>query len=464
MSVDIARRSSLLGVLEHRAIVKKFEFRTDAITGMLVFEGYASTYDPYDCYGGPRQGGWIEQIDTRAFDQTLAGNPDVQLLINHDGLPLARTVSGTLALRKDSHGLHCRALLDPSDPDVQRIAPKMKRGDLDEMSFGFRVTEQDWSDDFTKRTIRNLNLDMGDVSIVNHGMNPNTSAVLSAGVEALASLSQKQLVELRSMDQQMIQRAAATLARATGGRPVTRFADPGYRPDGRSRYPLDSEERVRNAWHYINMARNASRYTTAQLADITGSIRAAAQDFGVRLEQVKRSTPTSPIAKQQWPTPAPLDPHDDAYTKEDLGEMDDQELHGKAAPAPDTEAGQAFRSHDEDCEDAPEDRGENPFAKSKDDEGEDDEDGDDGEERTIDLGLAAALDSTIVSCLNLAGDSPQLRTLLDRARRQLSEMRGKSMPPAPKTSVDAKFDELRRLSGVSTTSNVEECLAALRSM
>jgi HK97 family phage prohead protease len=54
----------------------------------------------------------------------------VRLLLNHDGLPLARTTSGTLKLREDKRGLHFEADLDPNDPDVQRIAPKVQRGDL----------------------------------------------------------------------------------------------------------------------------------------------------------------------------------------------------------------------------------------------------------------------------------------------------------------------------------------------
>ena len=102
---------------------------------MLILTGYASVFNaPYEVYGGPPMG-WTETIDRRAFDQTLSEKPDLHLLINHEGMPLARTKSGTLQLSADNHGLKVTAQLDRSDPDVQRIEPKMQRGDMNEMSF-----------------------------------------------------------------------------------------------------------------------------------------------------------------------------------------------------------------------------------------------------------------------------------------------------------------------------------------
>ncbi|HSN12900.1 MAG TPA: HK97 family phage prohead protease [Propionibacteriaceae bacterium] len=103
--------------------------------------------------------------------------------MNHDGLPLARTTSGTLELDTDSRGLHVRASLDASDPDVQALPPKMRRGDLNQMSFGFRVSPEDgdsWSSDMRTRTLRNLDLENGDVSVVTDPANPATVAGVRA--------------------------------------------------------------------------------------------------------------------------------------------------------------------------------------------------------------------------------------------------------------------------------------------
>ena len=123
--------------------------------------GYAAVFGSETTIGGM----FTEVIQRGAFKEAIERD-DVVFLINHDGLPLARTRSGTLKLTEDSHGLRIETILDPTDPDVQSILPKMKRGDLDKMSFAFYPEEQEWDDsgDIPKRTIRKAGLD--DVSIV----------------------------------------------------------------------------------------------------------------------------------------------------------------------------------------------------------------------------------------------------------------------------------------------------------
>jgi HK97 family phage prohead protease len=179
-------------MFERRMAVAGLEFRDDSSTPTLA--GYASTYDqPYDM-------GWYrESVASSAFKRTLGANPDVRLLINHEGLPLARTTSGTLTLDSDSRGLRVSALLDPSDPDVQSLLPKMKRGDLNQMSFGFRTIEDEWSSDMSQRTLRSLDLNDGDVSVVTYPANPNTSvAARSAGAHQDAIASALNALNLRS--------------------------------------------------------------------------------------------------------------------------------------------------------------------------------------------------------------------------------------------------------------------------
>jgi hypothetical protein len=53
------------------------------------------------------------------------------------------------------------------------------------------------------------------------------------------------------------------------------YADPGYQPDGKRRYPVDTERHIRAAWNYINRPSNAQRYTTDQLGRIRATIIAA---------------------------------------------------------------------------------------------------------------------------------------------------------------------------------------------
>lgn len=175
---------------EIRAASAPFSVREDGDGGTWL-EGYASTFNqPYDM-------GWYrETVAPGAFSRTLGRSPDVRLLINHDGLPLARTSSGTLQLEQDSIGLRVRARLDASDPDVSRLLPKMGRGDLGEMSFAFRIDGREgqaWNGDMTERTLKSLDLNNGDVSIVTYPANPHTSAALSMrggrpSMEAIASV------------------------------------------------------------------------------------------------------------------------------------------------------------------------------------------------------------------------------------------------------------------------------------
>jgi HK97 family phage prohead protease len=153
--------------------------------GTVTFEGIASSVDsPYsvrDAFGE-----FEETIARGAFKKTLAEKDDVALLVNHDGVPLARTKSKTLRLSAVPD-LAAAAKLDMANPTVQEIRSAMSRGDLDQMSIGFRVVRQEWNGDYTERTIREVKL--FDVSIVTFPANPNTSATLRALDDAVKSFT-----------------------------------------------------------------------------------------------------------------------------------------------------------------------------------------------------------------------------------------------------------------------------------
>ena len=147
-----------------------FELR-DQGDGTVAFEGYASVTEVAYDFGA----GYIETVKRNAFKRTLGETPDVVLLVEHAGLPLARTKSGTLQLVEDRIGLKATAQLDAHDPEVQSIKRKYERGDLNgEMSFAFRVSDQSWNADYSERTIKSVVLHRGDVSIVSRGANPQT--------------------------------------------------------------------------------------------------------------------------------------------------------------------------------------------------------------------------------------------------------------------------------------------------
>lgn len=151
----------------------------DGATG-LDFHGVASVtergYPMWDMWGE-----YTEVVAAEAFDATLArGDLDVPLVLGHDSLRrMARTTNGSLALSMTDDGLTVDAPgLDALDADVAYIAPKLRSGLVDEMSFMFRIEAGEWSPDYTQYRITRLDMHRGDVSIVGYGANPFTSGEL----------------------------------------------------------------------------------------------------------------------------------------------------------------------------------------------------------------------------------------------------------------------------------------------
>ena len=117
---------------------------------------------------------FIEKIAPGAFRKTLSETPDVRLLVNHEGLPMARTKNGTMRLYEDEKGLYFEAEL-ANTQESRDLYTLVSRGDVDQMSFAFRVIRQKWNDDRTERSLTEVSLADGDVSIVTYPAYPATS-------------------------------------------------------------------------------------------------------------------------------------------------------------------------------------------------------------------------------------------------------------------------------------------------
>jgi hypothetical protein len=92
--------------------------------------------------------GMTESVAPGAFSRTLSN--DVRALTNHDTtLVLGRTKAHTLELREDEHGLWGKISINPKDADAMNLYERVKRGDVDQCSFGFEITneETDFRDD-----------------------------------------------------------------------------------------------------------------------------------------------------------------------------------------------------------------------------------------------------------------------------------------------------------------------------
>ena len=117
---------------------------------------------------------FIEKIAPGAFSKTLKETPDVRLLANHEGLPMARTKNGTMRLYEDEVGLYFEAEL-ANTQEARDLYTLVARGDVDQMSFAFRVIRQKFNEDRSERLLTEVSLADGDVSIVTYPAYPTTS-------------------------------------------------------------------------------------------------------------------------------------------------------------------------------------------------------------------------------------------------------------------------------------------------
>ena len=147
--------------------VDNLEVRTDE-EGQHTIRGHAAVFDQFS---QPIAGQFVEKVSRGAFSRALEEQQDVRALWNHDSaLVLGRTKSGTLRLREDRQGLAVE--IDPPDTQVGRDAVEsIRRGDVDQMSFGFVVKQ----DSFEERggpngeLVRTLeDVDLFDVSPVTY--------------------------------------------------------------------------------------------------------------------------------------------------------------------------------------------------------------------------------------------------------------------------------------------------------
>jgi HK97 family phage prohead protease len=162
-------RSKMTKKIERRTFTIKNVEARQAEDGTMRLSGYAAVFND-DSVPLP----FIERIAPGAFRKTLSETPDVRLLINHEGLPLARTKNGTLRLEEDETGLYMNADL-PDTQAARDLYTLVERGDVDQMSFAFRVIRQKWNDMRTERTLTELSLADGDVSVVTYPAYPTTT-------------------------------------------------------------------------------------------------------------------------------------------------------------------------------------------------------------------------------------------------------------------------------------------------
>lgn len=125
---EIEKRSGSLGV------------ETRADDSKRVLTGYAVIWNSNTTIGDY----FVERIAPGAFSGAIGG--DILALLHHDsGRVLGRTKSNTLRLKEDARGLHVEIDV-PNTTDGNDLWELVERGDITGMSFGMRVTKQEWDD------------------------------------------------------------------------------------------------------------------------------------------------------------------------------------------------------------------------------------------------------------------------------------------------------------------------------
>lgn len=136
-------------VLQERTRGTTFETREEE-NGKKIIAGYFVVFNSEtELFTGA-----FESVDSGAFDETLGG--DIRALTNHDTtLVLGRTKAGTLRLRIDSHGLWGEIEINENDRDALNLYERVKRGDVDQCSFGFDIREEEteWRENGTVKWI-----------------------------------------------------------------------------------------------------------------------------------------------------------------------------------------------------------------------------------------------------------------------------------------------------------------------
>lgn len=194
----------------HRAFVPLtgIEVRGDAGgtgDGNITFSGYAAVTGVTTTLYEGRMWVWREVIAPGAFTRVLAdlrsGAATYPCVLNHEhdnraaiaASDVPPNMVGGLELTEDAAGLRVFARLDPCDPDVMRVVPKIRNRTARQMSFAFRVAQQGFTtvveEDDQGRTIETDTVtdlsNLYDVTVCAHGAYPTTTAEIRGYLAAL---------------------------------------------------------------------------------------------------------------------------------------------------------------------------------------------------------------------------------------------------------------------------------------
>ena len=146
----------------------------DDLEGKPMIAGHAAVFNELS----EELWGFREMIAPGAFDDVL--DDDVRATYNHDSnFILGRSSADTLQIEQDEKGL--RVTIEPPETTWARdLLVSIKRGDVKEMSFAFRIAEDGdkWAVNEAGEVIRTITRfkELNDVSVVAFPAYPQTTA------------------------------------------------------------------------------------------------------------------------------------------------------------------------------------------------------------------------------------------------------------------------------------------------
>lgn len=188
---------------ESRLVKTNFEIKAEEENSKKIV-GYAALFDD----PAPETWGFIEKIAPGAFEEALKTS-DVRALINHDAnLLLGRNKSGTLQLKEDERGLYYE-IEPPNTTYAADLMESMKRGDINQSSFQFKVDIEEWDEtgDIPVRTIIKVK-ELRDVSPVTFPWYPNSESGLKSKEDVY-----KRHLENKNNDHEVIEKRKKELKR-----------------------------------------------------------------------------------------------------------------------------------------------------------------------------------------------------------------------------------------------------------
>lgn len=155
-------------------------------------------------------GDFYETIEATALDNTDL--KDVLLFVNHDQkIALARSKNGkgTMSFEIKKDGLHFKAKLDiENNTEARSLYSAIKRGDMDGMSFMFRVKEDEWRDIDSKqpkRLIKDISI-VHEISVVNFPAYQDTSVqARSVETENILEETRASFKEAKQKDKKLVE-------------------------------------------------------------------------------------------------------------------------------------------------------------------------------------------------------------------------------------------------------------------